>query len=139
MYGMVGGEANAIQPGKRMLSSMTPTIVFKDGKVYLLTGSPGGSTIITTVMQVMLNVLEHEIPLQRAIAAPRFHHQWLPDQIRMERIGFSRDVLDTLKSLGHEIRPVTNLGDVHAILIDPKSGVYFGASDPRRGGAARGY
>jgi len=82
MYGLIGSEANSIAPGKRMLSSMTPTIVLRDGAVRLVVGSPGGSTIPTTVLQVVLNVLAHGMPLQSAVAAPRFHHQWLPDRTR---------------------------------------------------------
>lgn len=139
IYGLVGGEANAIAPGKRMLSSMTPTIVLRDGNVVLVVGSPGGSTIITTVLQVSLNYLEHKMPLQAAVAAPRFHHQWLPDRTYIESIGFSEDVLGTLGRMGHNIFPRGRLGDVHAVAIQPGSGVMFGVSDPRRGGVARGY
>lgn len=139
IYGLVGGEANAIQSGKRMLSSMTPTIVLKDGKVKLVVGSPGGSTIITTVLQVMLNVLVHDMPLQRAVAAPRFHHQWLPDETRIEDIGFAEDVLEALGRIGHRIRKVGVIGDMHAILVEDESGLLIGASDPRRGGVAMGY
>lgn len=139
IYGLVGGEANAISPGKRMLSSMTPTIVLKDGKVKLVVGSPGGSTIITTVLQVMLNVLVHDMPLQKAVAAPRFHHQWLPDITRVEKFGFAEDVLEILGRMGHRISKVSGIGDVHAIMVDGELGLLFGASDPRGGGAALGY
>lgn len=139
IYGLVGGEANAIAPGKRMLSSMTPTIVLKDGKVKLVVGSPGGSTIITTVLQVVLNVLVHDMPLQGAVAAPRFHHQWLPDEIRIETIGFPEDVLEALGRIGHTISRVGIIGDMHAILVEDATGLLIGASDPRRGGVALGY
>ena len=139
IYGLVGGEANAIQPGKRMLSSMTPTIILKDGRVVLVVGTPGGSTIITTVLQVVLNHLVHEFPLQSAVAAPRFHHQWLPDRTQIEPIGFSEDIIDNLGKMGHTVRRRTWLGDVHAVAIDANSGLLFGVSDPRHGGVAKGY
>lgn len=138
IYGLIGGEANAIEPGKRMLSSMTPTILLKDGKLHLVIGSPGGSTIITTVLQVLLNVVDFDMPLQAAVAAPRFHHQWLPDRTRFEQIGFSADTLELLGRMGHTIGFVKALGDMHAILVDD-TGLYFGCSDPRRGGVARGF
>jgi len=139
IYGLVGGEANAIAPGKRMLSSMTPTIVLRDGEIRLVAGSPGGSTIITTVLQILLNVLVHELPLQRAVAAPRFHHQWLPDLTYVEPFGFAEDVLENLGRMGHRVRIRTTIGDVHAIMRDEETGLLVGVSDPRRGGVARGY
>ena len=148
IYGLVGGEANAIAPGKRMLSSMTPTIVLRDGEVCLVVGSPGGSTIITTVLQVLLNVLVHELPPQTAVAAPRFHHQWLPDLTYVEPFGFAEDVLENLGRIGHQLRVHerkfrvwirTTIGDVHAVVRDRETGLLVGVSDPRRGGVARGY
>jgi len=139
MYGLIGSEANSIAPGKRMLSSMTPTIVLRDGAVRLVVGSPGGSTIPTTVLQVVLNVLAHGMPLQSAVAAPRFHHQWLPDRTMVESIGFPEDVLEALGRMGHTVYPRTWIGDVHAILIEDGKGLRIGVSDPRRGGAAEGY
>ena len=148
IYGLVGGEANAIEPGKRMLSSMTPTIVLEGhglegGSVKLVLGSPGGSTIITTVLQVMLNVLIHNMPLEEAVGAPRFHHQWLPDETKVEASRISPDVLESLKEKDHVIREVDALGDVHAVFVDrppsDRSLSLIGISDPRRGGAAIGY
>lgn len=139
MFGLVGGAANAIAPGKRMLSSMTPTIVVKDGKPLLVVGSPGGSRIITTVLQVVMNVIDHRMDVQEAVDAPRFHHQWLPDEIRLERQGFPIDVRRALEARGHTLVERADMGDVHAIWIDPKTGVRYGASDPRLDGRTLGY
>ena len=128
-YGLVGFEANEIQGRKRPLSSMTPTIVFKDEKPFLVLGSPGGSRIITTVLQVVLNVLEHQMNVKQAVISPRIHHQWLPDVLLMEE-GFSSDTLSLLKAKGHTIRPSRTMGSVQAIV---SNGDYFyGAADPRR-------
>ena len=128
-YGLVGFEANEIRGRKRPLSSMTPTIVLKDGKPYLVLGSPGGSRIITTVLQVVLNVLEHKMNIKKAVISPRIHHQWLPDVLLVEE-GFSSDTLSLLKAKGHTIRPSRTMGSVQAIV---SSGDYFyGAADPRR-------
>ena len=128
-YGLVGFEANEIQGRKRPLSSMTPTIVLKDGKPYLVLGSPGGSRIITTVLQVVLNVLEHKMNIKKAVISPRIHHQWLPDVLLVVE-GFSSDTLSLLKAKGHTIRPSRTMGSVQAIV---SSGDYFyGAADPRR-------
>jgi gamma-glutamyltranspeptidase/glutathione hydrolase len=138
MFGLVGGEANAVAPGKRMLSSMTPTIVVKDGRTTLVLGSPGGSRIITTVLQVVLNVVDFKMTVQEAVDAPRFHHQWLPDAIRIERQGFPADVVTALEAMGHTITTGPNMGDVHAIMIDD-SGLRLGASDPRLDGRTAGY
>jgi gamma-glutamyltranspeptidase/glutathione hydrolase len=139
IYGLIGGEANAIAPGKRMLSSMTPTVVLREGRVVLVIGSPGGSTIITTVLQVFLNYLVHGMTLQQSVAAPRFHHQWLPDITLMEKSGFSRDVIEILQQMGHEIRLTSGIGDMHAIAVEQDTHLLIGCSDPRRGGVARGY
>ncbi len=139
MFGMVGGAANAIEPRKRMLSSMTPTIVVKDGKPLLVVGSPGGPRIITTVLQVLLNVIDHRMDIQEAVDAPRFHHQWLPDELRIERQGFPLDVRRALEARGHTIVERADMGDVHAIRIDPKTGIRYGASDPRMDGKTLGY
>ncbi len=129
-YGLIGAEANEIQPGKRPLSSMTPTLVFKDGRPVLLTGSPGGSKIISTVLQVIVNVIDHEMPVLDAVAAPRFHHQWLPDRLELEP-GFSPDTIDLLKAMGHNVRERgLTQGSAQTISID--GGLFRGAADPRR-------
>ncbi|MEM6820193.1 MAG: gamma-glutamyltransferase [Pseudomonadota bacterium] len=129
-YGLIGAEANEIQPMKRPLSSMTPTLVFKDGRPVLLTGSPGGSKIISTVLQVIVNVIDHEMPVLDAVAAPRFHHQWLPDRLELEP-GFSPDTIDLLRAMGHNVykRGLTQ-GSAQTISID--DGLFRGAADPRR-------
>jgi gamma-glutamyltranspeptidase/glutathione hydrolase len=135
-YGLIGGEANAIQPGKRPLSSMTPTIVFNEqGDAILATGSPGGSTIITVVLQMLLNVLDFDMGIAEATAAPRIHHQWLPDSVRYER-GISQDTLKLLIDMGHLLgdQPV-RLGATQSISSD-KNKIKYAASDPRREGAA---
>jgi gamma-glutamyltranspeptidase/glutathione hydrolase len=138
-YGLLGNDANAIAPGKRMLSCMTPTIIMKDGAVHLVTGSPGGSRIITTVLQLILNVLDHDMNVADATNAVRIHHQWMPDTIRMERYGISNDVIQALQARGHQVEFVQNLGDAQGIVIDPESGIRLGASDPRHSGLAAGY
>lgn len=129
MFGLVGNEANSIAPGKRMLSSMTPTIVEKNGALYMVVGSPGGSTIITSVMQTILNVYEYNLGMQEAVNAPRFHHQWLPDLINFEPEAFSTKVLNKLKAKGYLINenntPV--IGKVDAILVLPNKKLEGGA------------
>jgi gamma-glutamyltranspeptidase / glutathione hydrolase len=139
MFGLLGGDANAIAPGKRMLSSMTPTIVVRDGRTWLVVGSPGGGRIITTVLQVLVNVIDHHMNLQQAIDAPRFHHQWQPDDVRLEVLGFPADVVHALEALGHTTRVDDDMGGVQAIAIDPSTGLRLGASDPREDGAAVGF
>ncbi len=137
-YGLVGGAANAVAPGKRPLSSMTPTIVLRDGEVALVTGSPGGSRIITTVMQVILNVIAFDLDLATATAAPRVHHQWLPDEIRIEE-GISPDTVRLLEEMGHAVVRRSSMGAAQSIAVAP-GGRLAGASDPRRpSGAAEGY
>jgi gamma-glutamyltranspeptidase/glutathione hydrolase len=139
-FGLVGGVANSVQPNKRMLSAMTPTIVLKDKQPYLVLGSPGGSTIITSVLQVMINVLDHRMNVGEANDAPRFHHQWLPDTLQCERFGFPKDVVENLEQRGYVVRQRGGtLGRVEAILIDSKSGFLYGSTDPRGYGAAVGY
>ncbi|MFD2189211.1 gamma-glutamyltransferase [Pistricoccus aurantiacus] len=128
-YGLIGGEANKIEPGKRMLSSMTPTIVKKDGKNYLVTGSPGGSRIITTTLQVLMNVIDHKMNIQTAVSVPRIHHQWLPDEIRVEQ-GISPDTIELLEEKGHKVSQQEAMGAAQSLLID--EGMYFGGADPRR-------
>ena len=140
LYGLVQGEANAIQPRKRPLSSMTPTLVLRDGRLWFALGSPGGGTIINTVLQVILNVVDHGMDLQQAVDAPRIHHQWLPDSIDWEPYGISPDGRAALEGMGHVFRAAPHtLGDVHAIMIDPRIGVRLGVSDPRLNGRAVGY
>jgi gamma-glutamyltranspeptidase / glutathione hydrolase len=140
MFGVLGSEANAVQPNKRMLSSMTPTIVVKGDKPYLILGSPGGSTIITTVLQVVLNVVDHGMALRQAVDAPRIHHQWFPDELRYERTAFSPGVVHGLKDRGfHLVEMSGNQGRVEAIMIDPHNGMYQGVSDSRGYGVADGY
>jgi gamma-glutamyltranspeptidase/glutathione hydrolase len=139
-YGLVQGEANAIAPRKRPLSSMTPTIVLKDGKVAFATGSPGGGTIINTVLQVIVNVIDFGMNIQEAVDEPRFHHQWLPDKVAWEPFEFSRDTGDALLRMGHVFAEKPEfLGDAESIAVDPKTGDRLGAPDPRRGGLAAGW
>ncbi len=139
-FNLIGREANAIAPGKRMLSSMSPTIVTKDGKGILITGSPGGATIITTTLQVILNVVDHQMNIADAVSLPRFHHQWLPDLIMHEAYAFSPDTSAALKKLGHNnFRPLENftLGDANSILVT--DGEMAGIKDPRGYGVAVGF
>jgi gamma-glutamyltranspeptidase/glutathione hydrolase len=138
-YGLVQGEANSIAAGKRPLSAMTPTIVLQDGKVLLVAGTPGGPTIINTVFQVILNVVDHGLNVQEAVDAPRFHHQWLPDILTYERHGLIRDVEEALTAKGHVLGERTSIGDSNCIYVDPTTGVRLGAADPRRDGQAVGY
>jgi gamma-glutamyltranspeptidase / glutathione hydrolase len=139
-FGLIGGVANSVQPNKRMLSAMTPTIVLKDNKLYLVLGSPGGSTIITAVVQVIVNVIDHKMNVAEANEAPRFHHQWLPDTLQCERFGFPRDVVENLAKRGYVVRQRSgSLGRVEAILLDHKNGFLYGSTDPRGYGAAAGY
>jgi len=139
MYGLIQSEVNAIGPGKRPLSAMTPTIVKKEGKLFMVLGSPGGPTIINTVFQVILNVLDHGFDIQEAVDRPRIHHQWLPDRIDAEKDGIARDVLMNLEARGHRVRFRGRIGDAHSILIDPESGIRLGAADPRSDSKAAGY
>jgi len=137
MYGLIQGEANAIAPGKRPLSAMTPTIVTHEGKLALVTGSPGGPTIINTVLNILLDVIDYKMGVQQAVDAPRFHHQWLPDELRVEP-GFSPDTLALLKGRGHKVVTRSSIGDAHSIAVAP-DGLLLGAADPRLGGKAIGY
>ena len=128
-YGLIGGKANRIEPNKRMLSSMSPTIVKHNGNNFLVTGSPGGSRIITTTLQVIMNVIDHGLNIQSAVSAPRIHHQWLPDELRVEE-GLSPDTIKLLTAMGHEVRRKSSMGAIQSIMIDDQ--VMYGAADPRR-------
>ena len=142
-FGLLGSEANSIQPGKRMLSSMTPTIVLKDDKPYMVIGSPGGSTIITVVLQVIINCIDFKMNIQEAIDMPRIHHQWLPDSLYFEKYALTNDVKINLKKMGYNMRANGEsykiLGMAEGILIDAKNNIIFGAADPRASGSAEGY
>lgn len=138
VYGLVGGAANAIEPKKRPLSSMSPTIVVKEGKTWLVTGSPGGSRIITTVLQMVVNTVDFGMNVAEATNAPRFHHQWLPDELRVEK-GFSPDTLKLLAQKGQKVALKAAMGSTQSIMIGP-DGTLYGASDPRsEDGLAAGY
>jgi gamma-glutamyltranspeptidase/glutathione hydrolase len=137
MFGLIQGEANAIVPGKRPLSSMTPTMVFKDGKLVLITGSPGGPTIINTVLQIITNFIDHKMPAMQAVEAPRIHNQWMPDVVTYERFGMSPDTMAAMKAKGHTLPERKSYegayqGDGETIAIDPVSGLILGAADPRK-------
>ena len=138
-FGLIGSEANKIEPGKRMLSSMTPTIILKDGKPFMVLGSPGGATISTVVLQVILNVLDFGMDIQQAIDKPRIHHQWLPDKIDFESFGLSLDVINSLEKKGHIIGDERVLGRVEGIIADQNNRLFYGATDPRGFGAAIAY
>jgi gamma-glutamyltranspeptidase/glutathione hydrolase len=136
-FGLVGFEANLPAPGKRPLSSMTPTIVLKDGKVVLVTGSPGGSRIISAVLQIVVDVLDYHMDVAAAVAAPRLHHQWIPDRVRVEH-GFPTDVIDGLKAMGHTVIEPLGQTSANTIAVTPEG--LLGAPDPRtRGTEAAGY
>ena len=136
MYGLLQGELNAIQAGKAPLSAMTPTIVLKDGKPVLAAGSPGGPTIINTVLEVIVNVLDFGMNVQDAVNWPRFHHQWMPDELRVEP-GISPDTVTLLEKRGHKVKRVSSQGEVAAIRWN--NGWLEGAPDPRTEGTAEGY
>jgi gamma-glutamyltranspeptidase / glutathione hydrolase len=137
-FGLIQGPANAIGPGKRPLSAMAPTIVLKDGKLFLVLGTPGGPTIITTVANVLIGVVDFALDIQQAVNAPRFHHQWLPDQILVED-RLSPDTMNILQSKGHKLNVRHFWGDGECIMVDSKSGERLGASDGRNNGKAVGY
>ncbi len=141
MYGLIQGERNAVAPRKRPLSAMTPTIVLrKDGSLWFTIGSPGGPTIINTVLCVITNVIDYDMNIQQAIDAPRIHHQWLPDELTGEPYGLSGDTQRALTARGHTLAKQRTLGDAEGIMIEEKTGVRLGATDPRRSdGLAAGY
>jgi gamma-glutamyltranspeptidase/glutathione hydrolase len=139
-FGLVQGVANNIQPGKRPLSSMTPTIILKDKNIFMVLGSPGGPRIITASLETILNVINYKMNLQKAVNASRFHHQWLPDTIDYEPNAFSVNTIKQLEKMGYHLRPQETWGAVEAILLDPSNGMLSGANDIRRpDGKALGY
>ncbi len=139
LYGLVGNEANSISPGKRMLSSMTPTIVEDlEGELFLVLGSPGGSTIITSVAQILINIIDFNMSLKESIEKKRFHHQWLPDIIYTEKYTFSKDVIDRLKRYGHNVKIRSSIGQANCIQLNV-DGLKYAVSDSRRGGHSLAY
>jgi len=138
IYGLIQGPANAIGPGKRPLSAMTPTIVLKDGKLFLVLGSPGGPKIITIVANVIIGVVDFSLDIAEAVNAPRFHNQWLPDEILVED-RLSPDTMNVLRAKGHKLKVEHFWGDGECIMVDPKTGERLGASDGRNNGKAVGY
>jgi gamma-glutamyltranspeptidase/glutathione hydrolase len=141
LYGLIQGERNSVAPGKRPLSAMTPTFVLrKDGSLWFTVGSPGGPTIINTVLDVITNVIDYNMNIQQAIDAPRIHHQWLPDELVFEPYGLSGDTQSALLARGHRLAKPRYLGDCEGIMIEEKTGMRLGATDPRRSdGVAVGY
>jgi gamma-glutamyltranspeptidase/glutathione hydrolase len=141
MYGAIQSERNAIAPRKRPLSSVTPTFVLRpDGSLYFAIGTPGGTTIINTVVQIISNVIDHGMNMQEAIDSPRIHHQWLPDEIRDEPLGLSADTRRALEARGHKFATKSfYMSDAQGIMIEDKTGMRLGASDARQDGAAVGY
>src|SRR5215510_10009661 len=138
-YGLIQGEANSIGPGKRPLSAMAPTIVTQNGKLFLVLGSPGGPRIISTVANILMGVVDYGLDIQAAVNAPRFHHQWEPDEIYVERVGFSPDTIKLLEARGHKVHVEGYWSDGECIEVDPKTGELLGAPDGRGGGKAAGY
>jgi gamma-glutamyltranspeptidase/glutathione hydrolase len=143
VYGLLQGEQNRIEPGKRPLSSMTPTIVERGGRVILVAGSPGGPTIVSTVLQVLVNVIDHRMTVTQAVAAPRIHHQWMPDRLQVEPFGLAPEVLEGLRDRGHRVAVRGSAGrpsyQGDAQVVGWSDDAWAGASDPRRGGLALGY
>lgn len=137
-FGLVQGDQNAVRPGRRMLSSMTPTMVERQGELVLVAGAPGGPTIISTVLQIVINVIDFCMDPMAAVSAPRVHHQWIPDEIRIEPGALARDVVERLQAMGHRVVEKTTFGGAHVIGRDPETGEWLGAADPRRHGSARG-
>jgi gamma-glutamyltranspeptidase/glutathione hydrolase len=135
--GLIGTKPNQIAPGKRMLSSMAPVIVQKHGKTVLVTGSPGGRTIINTVLCIVVNVIDFDMPIDEAVSSPRLHHQWFPDAARFEGTKQYPELVAKLKAMGHKVSE-SRQGDAHSITIDPKTGLRVGAADKRIDGKALG-
>jgi gamma-glutamyltranspeptidase / glutathione hydrolase len=147
MFGLLQGEANAIAPGKRPLSAMAPTIVLKDGRVFMALGSRGGPRIITAVAEILVDVIDFGMNIQQAVDTPRFHHQWMPDVLRVEKDGISREAGNRLAAMGHKVEEGYlergkwhgQWGDVECVAVDPKTGDRLGASDSRYDGRSVGY
>jgi len=139
MFGLIQSDANAIAPAKRMLSSMTPTIIAKGDKLFLVIGSPGGPTIINTVMEIFLNITEFNMNIRLAIDAPRFHHQWLPDVIQYEKNGLNEKTIQALMKMGHELKERSAIGEAQGIMYDAAKNQLLGAADRRGEGAAVGF
>ena len=138
MFGLTGGEVNAIEGNKRMLSSMTPTIIEKEGKLFMVLGTPGGSTIITSVFQTILNVIDYKMTMQEAVDSKKFHHQWLPDLIVIEKKTINNDIKDALIQMGHKFNERTSIGRMDCILVN-EAGKLEGAADKRGDNIAIGY
>lgn len=139
MYGLLGSEANAIEPGKRMLSSMTPTIILKDGNPFMVVGSPGGGRIITSVFETIINVIDFKMALDSAVDHPRYHHQWQPEYLQYEAGSIDDEVMAKLIEKGHQTKQISDYGRIEAILVDWNNKTYYGHSDRRGYGAALGY
>jgi gamma-glutamyltranspeptidase/glutathione hydrolase len=140
-FGLAGGEANAIAPGKRSLSSMTPTIVLREGKPFLALGARGGSRITTAVAQIIINVIDFGMNIQEAVDVPRIHHQWLPDELLYEPRGLSQDAINNLTRMGYVVKDIGEplLGRAQALMFDAASGFFYGGPDPREEGVALGF
>lgn len=131
-HGMIEGTNNAIAPNKRPLSTMSPTMILKDGKLYVVLGSPGSGKIISVVAQVIVNLIDYKMDLVTAVESPRFHMQWQPDTLDIEKFSINKDTQEILKRMGYKVIETDTMGDVNAILIDPKTGIIYGTLDPRR-------
>jgi len=129
--GLVGTDPNLARPGKRMLSSMSPTIIAKDGKLFAVVGSPGGRTIINTVLEVVLNLIDGQMRVADAVSAPRLHHQWLPDVITVERGGLPAETVAALERMGYRVKWGESQGTAHSITVDARTGTRYGAADRR--------
>lgn len=139
MFGLIGGTANSIEPGKRMLSSMTPTIISKDGKLFAVVGTPGGSTIITANFQTIVDVIDYKMPMLQAVLSPKMHSQWVPDVIYLEQGKFSNEVILGLQKMGHKIKETKALGKLDCIMVHP-DGTLEGGTDKSKGdGTISGY
>jgi len=140
-YHLLQSAKNSIEPKKRPLSSMTPVIVLQDGKPWLALGAAGGPRIISTVLEIIVAMVDFDLPLQAALDAGRIHHQWMPDEVWWEPNGTNPDTRAILEKMGHVFhdKPLAHISDANAVMVDPKSGLRYGASDPRRGGEAVGW